>query len=152
MTSTLPTTHTRTAGTALALRKAADLIRRSGWRQDDPASCAPAAELTAEEAITDAAYSTFARPEHGGYLPGTGAPQDAVLATLDAFAGWLIMTGSHDANYVEFRGRRICQEWNDEDGRTMCQVTAALDMAADVLAVHAALTPLAVRPLTMVGS
>ncbi len=49
-------TQARIAGTALALRTAADLIRRQGWRQDNPANCAPAAELTAEQAISDAAH------------------------------------------------------------------------------------------------
>jgi len=52
------------------------------------------------------------------------------------------MTGVHDANHVPFRGRH-----NVTDDRTWC---TALDLAADVLAVSAAMTPLAVRHLSVV--
>ena len=134
---------------ASVLRQAARLITRDGWRADDPADFSPHAELTADEAIGDAARYAFNRltgTDTAARMRGVyvtilgGLDYDEFTSTvLDAFAGWLILTGQHDARYNEFRGQTIVSQWNDDPGRTSAQVVAALNQASDVLEVVAAL-------------
>jgi hypothetical protein len=129
------------SGTAAVFRHAATLIRQAGWRQDNPADCTPYVQLTADQAVTDAARAVW-NDDHGTprlYSAAWSQRDDFTSAALDSLAGWLIMTGQHDASYCTFKGATIVAEWNDTGGRTGGQVLAALSQAADVLEVRAAL-------------
>ena len=137
---------------AAVLRQAARLITRDGWRADNPADYSPHAELTADEAIGDAARYAFNRISgtdtaarmRGAYVTILGSLDydEFTAAVLDAFAGFLVMTGQADPSYCTWSGRYLVGEFNDAEGRTGGQVLAALAQCADVLEVIAALGPL----------
>ena len=141
MSATVPTTPAASnAAIARVLRDAATLIRRDGWHQDT-GTCQPYDGYTALDAAEDAAYRRWNR-DHcppGVIRAYSGDRDDFKTACLHAFAGWLVLTGQADPCWCEWSPRGLIAGWNDEAGRTAAQVVAALNQAADVLDVYAAL-------------
>lgn len=139
ISQTTTTTTCPSADIAAVFRDAADRVRKYGWAQDDPRDYAPRAELTASDAIEDAAVHYYAAI-HGQASIGTAGCHDAAVAAMDALAGYLLMTGQMD--FCSYRGLTLVMAWNDAEGRTKADVVAALSFAADILAVHGALAGL----------